>query len=220
MVEDKGLARTRLRLQFEPKLLLEGLLKGSIKGEVKKKHIACGGSFSCYPAHVIERDLFRPAAPWSRALGTVAPVVWVSSTSGFHRLFATKPVSSETSKAERWSGANHGSIGDSWPIAFSGCPRGPRVGCETGVPRGTHRLTFQLRLALEPECLENRMATAREDPQDGADSVRDTQAVCGFRNWASKCAPFFQISKVIAAILRARVSRAISGLIPLASRAA
>jgi hypothetical protein len=62
-------------------------------------------------------------------------VVWVSSTSGFHRLFATKPISSETSKAERWSGANHGSIGDSWPIAFSGCPRGPRVGCETKCPR-------------------------------------------------------------------------------------
>src|SRR5713226_8910826 len=108
-------------------------------------------------------------------------MVWVSSTSGFHRLFATKPVSSETSKAERWSGANHGSIGDSWPIAFSGCPRGPRVGCEAGGARGTQRLTFRLRLAPEPECLENRTATAREDPQDGADWIRDTQAVCGFR---------------------------------------
>src|SRR5713101_908931 len=30
---------------------------------------------------------------------------------------------------------NHSSIGDSWPIAFSGYPRGPRVGCETGCPR-------------------------------------------------------------------------------------
>jgi hypothetical protein len=47
--------------------------------------------------------------------------------------------------------------------------------------RGTQRLTFQLRLALEPECLENPMATAREDPRDGADSVGDTQAACGFR---------------------------------------
>src|SRR5713226_10359759 len=50
--------------------------------------------------------------------------------------------------------------------------------------RGTQRLTTQLRLALEPECLENPTATAREDPQDGADSIRDTQAVCGFRYWA------------------------------------
>jgi len=56
---------------------------------------------------------------------------------GFHRFWATKPVSSETSQAERWSGANHGSIGDSWPIAFSGCPRGPRVDWETARPRHT-----------------------------------------------------------------------------------
>jgi hypothetical protein len=32
--------------------------------------------------------------------GRGGPVVWVFSTSGFHRLFATKPVCSETSKAE------------------------------------------------------------------------------------------------------------------------
>jgi hypothetical protein len=35
--------------------------------------------------------------------GQCDPVDWVFSTSGFHRLFATKPVSSETSKAERRS---------------------------------------------------------------------------------------------------------------------
>jgi hypothetical protein len=66
-----------------------------------------------------------------RAMSSVAgyytPAVWISSTSGFHRLFATKPVSSETSKAEQWSSGDHGSIWDSWPIAFSGYPRGPRV---------------------------------------------------------------------------------------------
>jgi hypothetical protein len=67
--------------------------------------------------------------------GHYGPAVWIFSTSGFHRLFATRPFSSETSKAERCSGANHGSIGDSWPIAFSGCPRGPRVLCETKCPR-------------------------------------------------------------------------------------
>ena len=77
----------------------------------------------------------------SRAMDSGAghgdPAVWVFSISGFHRFFATKPVSSETSKAERWSGANHGSIRDSWPIAFSGYPRGPRVVCETDCPRDT-----------------------------------------------------------------------------------
>src|SRR5713101_9443859 len=101
------------------------------------------------------------------------------------------------------------------PIAFSGYPRGPRVACETSC-RSTQRLTNQLRLALEPECLENPTATAREDPQDGADSVRDTQAVCGFRCWASKHTPFFHTIHAIVAILRASVRRAISGLMPLA----
>ena len=38
-------------------------------------------------------------------------------------------------QAQRLSGANHGSIRGSWPMAFSGCPRGPRVVCETGCPR-------------------------------------------------------------------------------------
>jgi hypothetical protein len=67
--------------------------------------------------------------------GQVCPAIGGSSTSGFHRLLATKPVSSETSKAERRSSGDHGSIWDSWPIAFSGYPRGPRVGCETRCPR-------------------------------------------------------------------------------------
>jgi hypothetical protein len=72
--------------------------------------------------------------------GRCGPAVWIFSTSGFHRSFATKPISSETSKAERWSGGDHGSIRDSWPIAFSGCPRGPRVEMRLGA-RGPQRLT-------------------------------------------------------------------------------
>src|SRR5260370_6850116 len=69
--------------------------------------------------------------------GPAGPAIWGSSASGFHHVLATKPVSSETSKAERWLSGNHGSIWDSWPIAFSGYPRGPRVGCETTCPRHT-----------------------------------------------------------------------------------
>src|SRR5438309_7825039 len=65
------------------------------------------------------------------------PAVWIFSVSGFHRLSATKPVSSETNKAERRSSGDHSSIGDSWPIAFSGYPRGPRVLLRL-VPGGTH----------------------------------------------------------------------------------
>jgi hypothetical protein len=74
-----------------------------------------------------------------RAMVSVCRAQGPSDLGFFYQRFsspiATKPISSETRKAERWSGANHGSIGDSWPIAFSGCPRGPRVGCETKRPR-------------------------------------------------------------------------------------
>src|ERR1700688_3369961 len=85
--------------------------------------------------------------------------------------------------------------------------------------RGTQRLTNQLRLSLEPECLENPTATAREIPRDGADSIKDTQAVCGFRWWASKHAPLFHMINTMVAIFLAKVRRAISGLMPLVNKA-
>src|SRR5713226_1573576 len=53
---------------------------------------------------------------------------------------------------------HHGSIGDFSPIAFSGCPRGPRVSRETRCPKHTRRLTGFWRLALEPERLGNQQA--------------------------------------------------------------
>src|SRR5271167_456639 len=86
--------------------------------------------------------------------------------------------------------------------------------------RSTQRLTYQLRLALEPECLENLTATAREDPWDGAEALRNTQAVCGFRCWASKLTPLFHTINTMVAIFLARVSRAISGRRPLANNSA
>ena len=87
--------------------------------------------------------------------------------------------------------------------------------------QSTQCLTFQLRLALEPECLKDR-ANHRQDEFQGKERrfARDTQAVCGFRYLASKRTPFFQTTRMIAAILRARVRRAISGFIPLATKAA
>ena len=70
-------------------------------------------------------------------------------------------------------------------------------------------------LALEPELAE---------PIDygGNDSglvlrIRRAQAACGFRYSASNGSPFFQTCKVMAAILRAKVRRAISGRVPFFS---
>jgi hypothetical protein len=37
--------------------------------------------------------------------------------------------------------------------------------------RSTPSLTYQLRLALEPECLKNRLATAGKNPRDGTDRL-------------------------------------------------
>src|SRR5579871_6252032 len=49
--------------------------------------------------------------------------------------------------------------------------------------------------------------------------LRDAQAVCHFSFSGSKFSPFFQTVKVMAAILRASVSRAMVGLMPLVSAA-
>ena len=37
------------------KLKVGQLLVSSIKGEVKEKHISCGWTFPCFPAHLMER---------------------------------------------------------------------------------------------------------------------------------------------------------------------
>src|SRR6516225_3151953 len=69
---------------------------------------------------------------------------------------------------------------DSWPIAFSGYPRGPRVFHETRCPRHTASRALpetrsRTKVSREPDGI------AREDSRHGVDSIRDTQAVCGFR---------------------------------------
>src|ERR1700687_3563252 len=61
-------------------------------------------------------------------------------------------------------------------------------------------------------------AIVRNESEDGLST--DAQAACCFKCSASKRTPFFQTIKVIAAILRARVRRAIVGFIPLATKAA
>src|ERR1035437_1218171 len=62
-------------------------LRSSIKGEVKKKYISCGWSFSCFAAHLIEQDLFCPSVPWTRVRGALAqrlgfslPAVFIASS--------------------------------------------------------------------------------------------------------------------------------------------
>ena len=75
---------------------------------------------------------------------------------------------------------DHSSIWDSWPIAFSGYPRGPRVAWETGCPRHTG-LTNQLRLALEPECLENSDGHRQRNPQRWCGSAQKHSSCLWFQ---------------------------------------
>src|SRR6202171_10755 len=75
----------------------------SIKGEVKKKHTSFGWNFSCFAAPPDRAKSVLTDRAMCSVVGQGSPVVWIFSTSGFHRFFATKPISSETSKAERWS---------------------------------------------------------------------------------------------------------------------
>lgn len=70
-----------------------------------------------------------------------------------------------------------------------------------------------------PRASRNRTATThRINLCAGIESSLDAQAACDFTRLASKHSPFFQSVNEIAAILRAKVRRAISGFIPLASK--
>jgi len=83
----------------------------------------------------------------------------------------------------------------------------------------TLRLTRLWILTLEPERRKNRQVAARQESSEEKGSRPGAQAACCFRCSASKRTPFFHTSKVMAAILRAKVRRAIGGFMPLATQA-
>ena len=85
----------------------------------------------------------------SRATLVVSPLVWFSYS------ICDDASSLRNHQAERWSCGNHGSIWDSCPLLFLVIREGLWSGVRLGT-RGTTRLTLQLRLALEPECLKYR----------------------------------------------------------------
>ena len=91
-------------------------------------------------------------------------------------------------------------------MAWLGCPREHTVALET------LRLNPPWILTLEPE-----RSACGESGVNRSSAARSAQAACGFSSSASNVSPFFQIFSVMAAILRASVSRAIAGCMPLAS---
>src|SRR5258708_13879188 len=83
---------------------------------------------------------------------------------------------------------------------------------------GTVRLQAIRMLTLEPERLKNQLTTTRKrSPEMEGLFPPDAQAACDFSFSASKFSPFFHKVSVMAAILRASMSRAMVGWMPLAS---
>ena len=72
-------------------------------------------------------------------------------------------------------------------------------------------------LALEPERFENRPASARHD-WGWLRLSSHAQVDFRFNDSGLKRSPFFQILNTIAAILRAKVNRAMAGFIPRVSK--
>jgi len=101
---------------------------------------------------------------------------------------------------------------------FFGLSERARVGCETRCPR---RTVPNLPAETRSRTRVSRRTDShrRENPHDGADQSETLKLLVDSRYWASKRTSFFQTCKVIAAIFRASVRRAISGRMPLASSA-
>ena len=105
-------------------------------------------------------------------------------------------------------------------MAFLGYPRGHRIDPETRYCMAVHeRLMSEWILSLEPERRRTDGSPPGRDTWETPCVLCNAQAACGFSCSASKRSSFFQSVKAMAAILRAKVSRAISGFIPLASSA-
>jgi hypothetical protein len=113
---------------------------------------------------------------------------------------------------------NQGSICGSWPSAFSGCPKGHRDFTEAKVP--SHLYAYRP-LGCSPSnpsvSRTNRPPPEKESAAMERALTRDAQAACDFSFSASKFSPFFHRVNVMAASLRASVSRTMVGLMPLAS---
>lgn len=101
-------------------------------------------------------------------------------------------------------------------MALLGYPRGNRVPGETWMPKHPS-LTAELILTLEPS-VSTIPRPNDSDVERFPETVQALKLAVGFTCWALNSSPFFHRVRTMAAILRAKVSRAISGCIPLANK--
>jgi hypothetical protein len=94
------------------------------------------------------------------------------------------------------------------------------IGCKWVTRcRGTQGRTVLTDTPLEPSISRTRPATTGENPRVESLLHRRCSSCLPMQVCGSKSAPFFHMVKVIVAILRARVRRAIVGRIPFSTRA-
>src|SRR5580704_1874092 len=130
--------------------------KSSIRGEVNKKHFTFGRIFADFQPRLLWSRICsrfplrkaRDAADTRVAFVGFLPAVFMTR-------FTTKPVTCETSKQNVGHVPTMVLSGTRGPLLFQVIREGRGSAVRLGA-RGTVRLTFQLRLALEPECLKYR----------------------------------------------------------------
>src|SRR3984957_1537164 len=98
----RSLARILRQRNAKASLKILGTTKPSLgkfyKRKSQEKHFSARRIGSAFPALLNEREWFWSSAPWTRFGEQPRPAVWIFSPRGFHRMFATTPVCSETHK--------------------------------------------------------------------------------------------------------------------------
>ena len=105
-------------------------------------------------------------------------------------------------------------------MAFLGYPRGNRIDPETRCSMQHTVPNERMDTLPRTRASQNRLATHEVGrPRRATGVLCNAQAACVFSCSASKRSSFFQSIKAMAAIFRASVRRAISGFMPLSSKA-
>ena len=144
----------------------------------------------------------------------------LSQQNGFMEQWRLTPFGPDATQAQRWLKCQPRSYLRLEAYSFVGLSGGHRIDPETGCCR-----TAPERLMSESILSPNPSIARTDGPPPGMKTweipwvLLDAQAACGFSRSASKRSSFFQSVKAMAAILRANVRRAISGFIPLSSKA-
>src|SRR3984957_304488 len=99
----RSLARILRQRNAKASLKILGTTKPSLgkfyKRKSQEKHFSARRIGSAFPALLNEREWFWSSAPWTRFGAQLRTAVWIFSPRGFHRMFATTPVCSETPPA-------------------------------------------------------------------------------------------------------------------------